>query len=65
MTIIVVRTFVTLGFAYTLFLLWMAAGIAGLIGLALMVYGGLTMTDSGTRALDNWPALRRLLRRRD
>jgi hypothetical protein len=62
--LLLLRTGASLGFTYTLFILWTAAGIAGLIGFALVLYGGLQLVRGDERSLEQWPLLRRLLRRR-
>jgi len=62
--LLLVRTGASLGVTYTLFILWTAAGIAGLIGFALVLYGGLQLVRGDERPLAQWPLLRRLLRRR-
>ena len=61
---LLVRTGATLGVTYTLFVLWMAAGLVGVIGLALMIYGGLHLARDGDRPFGPWPLLRRLFGRR-
>jgi len=62
---LLVRTGAGLGVTYTLFMLWMAAGIIGVIGFALMVYGGLQLVRGGDRPQERTPLLRRLFGRRD
>jgi hypothetical protein len=60
-----VRTGASLGLTYTVFVLWMAAGLIGVIGFAMMVYGGLQLARGGDRPREAWPLtlLRRLFRR--
>jgi hypothetical protein len=60
---LLVRTGAGLGLTYTVFMLWMAAGLIGVFGLAMMIYGGLQVARGGDRPLKHWPALRRIFRR--
>lgn len=46
---LLLRTGASLGFAYTFFLLWVAAGLAGVVGLALILYGGRELLRGGAR----------------
>ncbi len=62
---LLLRTGAGLGFTYTLFLLWMAAGLIGVIGFALMVYGGFQIAREGDKPQGRPPFLRRLFGRRD
>lgn len=57
-----VRTAASIGFAYTLFVLWMAAGLVAVLGFALLFHGGLNLARHGDRPLEEWPLLRRLFR---
>ena len=43
-----IRTGAGLGLTYTAVLIWTAAGIIGVIGLCLMLYGGHTVMSSGS-----------------
>ncbi len=60
---LLVRTGAGLGLTYTLFVLWMAAGLIGVFGLAMMIYGGLQVASGGERPPGRWPLLRRIFRR--
>ncbi len=48
--------------AYTLFVLWMAAGLLAVIALTMIVHGGLRLATRGDRPLEQWPLLRKVLR---
>lgn len=60
---LLVRTGAGLGLTYTLFVLWMAAGLIGVFGLAMMIYGGLQVARGGGRPLAQRSLLRRIFRR--
>mgnify|MGYP006310994451 CR=1 FL=1 len=60
---ILLRTGIGLGFVYALSILWMAAGLIGVIGLALMIHGGVLLTRRGDGPRAEWSLLR-LFRKR-
>lgn len=59
---LLLRTGASIGLAYTLFILWMAAGLVAVVIFALLLHGGLNLARHGDRPLENWPLLRRVIR---
>ena len=59
--LILPRAAATLFLGYALFILWMAAGLLAVLGLAVVLNGGLSFARHGDRPLEEWPLLRRVL----
>ena len=57
---LVIRAAACVAFAYTLLLLWMAAGLLAVIAYAALLNCGLNLARYGDRPLEDWPLLRRL-----
>ena len=59
---VLLRSGACLALVYMLFVLWMGAGLVGVLGFALVLAGGLHFARDGDRPFEDWPLVRRMVR---